>query len=89
MPSNTAIVLKFKLTDEVRNSLINIEKGINRINNDWKNLTQNLDLCDINLVLYKCEREELDNTNYFITNDLLDALVVNNLYKEKTYRKSL
>ena len=62
VPSNTAIVLKFKLTDEVRNSLINIEKGINRINNDWKNLTQNLDLCDINLVLYKCEREELDNT---------------------------
>ena len=61
-PSNTAIVLKFKLTDEVRNSLINIEKGINRINIDWKNLTQNLDLCDINLVLYKCEREELDNT---------------------------
>ena len=32
--------------------------------------------------------EELDNPNYFITNDLLDALVVNKLYKEKTYRKS-
>ena len=27
------------------------------------------------------------NNNYFITNNLLDALVVNNLYKEKTYRK--
>ena len=62
MPSNTAIILKFKLTEEVRNSLIYIEKEINQINNDWKSLTQNLDLCDINLVLYKCEREELDNT---------------------------
>ena len=62
MPCNTAIVLKFKLTDEVRNALINIEKEISQINNDWKNLTKNVDLCDINLVLYKCEREELDNT---------------------------
>ena len=62
MPCNTAIVLKFKLTDEVRNALINIEKDINQINNDWKNLTKDIDLCDINLVLYKCEKEELDNT---------------------------
>ena len=32
---------------------------------------------------------ELNNPNYYITNDLLDALVVNQLHKEKTYRKSL
>ena len=63
MPCNTAIILKFKLTDEVRNALVNIEKDISQINNDWKNLTKNVDLCDINLVLYKCEREERDNTN--------------------------
>ena len=62
MPCNSAIVLKFKLTDEVRNALINIEREISQLNNDWKNLTKNVDLCDINLVLYKCEREELDNT---------------------------
>ena len=62
MPGNTAIVLKFKLTDEVRNSLVNIEKEISELNNNWKSLTQNVDLCDINLVLFKCEREELDNT---------------------------
>lgn len=32
---------------------------------------------------------ELGDNNYFITNDLLDALTVNNLFKEKTYRKTL
>ena len=62
MTNDVCLVLKFKLTDEVRNSLINIEKEINQINNDWKNLTSNIDLCDINLILYKCEKEELDNT---------------------------
>ena len=62
MPNNVCLVLKFKLTDEVRYSLINIEKEINQINNDWKNLTSNMDICDINLILYKCEKEELDNT---------------------------
>ena len=62
MPNNVCLVLKFKLTDEVRNSLINIEKEINQINNDWENLTSNMDICDINLILYKCEKEELDNT---------------------------
>ena len=31
---------------------------------------------------------EFDNP-YYITNDLLDALVINNLLKEKTYRKKL
>ena len=30
---------------------------------------------------------ELDNNNYFVTNNLLDSLVVNNLCKEKTYSK--
>ena len=62
MPNNVCLVLKFKLQDEVRNSLINIEKEINQINSDWKNLTNNLDICDINLILYKCEKEEKDNT---------------------------
>ena len=61
-PCNSAIILKFRLTDEVRNSLVNIERNLYQINNNWKTLTANLDLCDINLVLYKCEREELDNT---------------------------
>lgn len=33
---------------------------------------------------------ELDDNPYFITNDLLDTLTVNNLFKnEKTYRKTL
>ena len=32
---------------------------------------------------------ELGDNPYYITNDLLDALVVNSLYKEKTYRKTL
>ena len=30
---------------------------------------------------------EFDNNNYFVTNNLLDALVVNDLYKEKVYSK--
>ena len=30
---------------------------------------------------------ELGDNNYFITNNLLDSLIVNNLYKEKTYSK--
>lgn len=30
-----------------------------------------------------------DQNNYFITNNLLDALIVNKLLKEKTYRKTL
>ena len=62
MPNDVCLVLKFKLTDEVRNSLINIENEINQMNNDWQNLTSDIDLCDINLILYKCEKEELDNT---------------------------
>ena len=62
MPNNVCLVLKFKLTDEVRYALINIEKEINQINKDWQNLTSNMDICDINLILYKCEKEELDNT---------------------------
>ena len=62
MPCNSAVILKFKLTDEVRNALVNIEELIAQMNNDWKNLTQNVDLCDINLVLFKCDKEELDNT---------------------------
>ena len=62
VPKNMCIVLKFKLTDEVRNALINIENDINKINKDWKNLMANVDICDINLILYKCEKEELDNT---------------------------
>ena len=61
-PCNSAIVLKFRLTDEVRNALVNIEREISEINNNWKNLTNNIDICDINLVLYKCEAEEKDNT---------------------------
>ena len=61
-PCNSAIVLKYKLADEVRNALVNIEREISQMNSNWKNLTKNVDLCDINLVLYKCEREELDNT---------------------------
>ena len=32
---------------------------------------------------------ELGDNPYYITNDLLDSLVVNSLYKEKTYRKTL
>ena len=62
-PCNSAIVLKFKLTDEVRNALVNIEREISQINSNWKNLANNIDLCDINLVLYKCEAEEKDNTH--------------------------
>ena len=62
MPCNSAVILKYKLTDEVRNALVNIEREINQMNNDWKALTQDIDLCDINLVLYKCEKEEKDNT---------------------------
>ena len=62
-PVNSVIVFKYRLADEVRNALVNIEREISQLNSNWKNLTKNADLCDINLVLYKCEREELDNTN--------------------------
>ena len=41
---------------------------------------------DVNKLIYP---GEVNNDNYFITNDLLDALVVNSLYKEKTYSKKL
>ena len=61
-PANSVIVFKYRLADEVRNALVNIEREISQLNSNWKNLTKNADLCDINLVLYKCEREELDNT---------------------------
>jgi len=37
----------------------------------------------VDRLIYPNESEK----NYFITNDLLDALVVNNLYKNKTYSK--
>ena len=33
---NTAIVVKFKLADDVRNSLVNVQKCINNLRNDWK-----------------------------------------------------
>ena len=38
----------------------------------------------VNRLIYP---NEMNNKNYFITNDLLDCLVVNNLYKERTYSK--
>ena len=62
-PCNSAVVLKYRLSDDARNALFNIERGLNEMYDDWKNLTKEVDLCDINLVLYKCEKEELDNTN--------------------------
>ena len=63
MPCNSAVVLKYRIIDGARNALFNIEKDLNEMYDDWKNLTKDVDLCDINLVLYKCEKEELDNTN--------------------------
>ena len=61
--SNTVIILKFKLHDEVRNSLINIENTLDYINHNRKELSKNFTMCDMNLILYKCEKEELDNTS--------------------------
>ena len=60
--ANTAIILKFKNNDEIRNGLKTIEKGIMEMEHNWKELTDGLEMSDINLILYKCEKEELDNT---------------------------
>ena len=34
--------------------------------NEWKDYETNVDLCDINLVLYNCEYEEKDSANGLI-----------------------
>ena len=40
---------------------------------------------DVDRLIYPNEQDNI----YFITNDLLDIIKVNNYYKEKTYRKNL
>ena len=60
---NTVIILKFKLHDEVRNALVNIEQSLKYIDTHRYELSKDFSMIDINLMLYKCEREELDNTH--------------------------
>ena len=59
---HTVILVKYKLEDSVKNALIHLEKSFQKTENDWNDLTQNVDLCDINYVLDKCEAEERDDT---------------------------
>ena len=59
---HTSIIIRFKSSDNTRNALVNIDRGLKDIYANWKDYTKNLDICDVNLILYKCEKEELDNT---------------------------
>ena len=61
-PNNSIIILKYKIANKKKEMSTDIDKSIRLMRNDWKNYVANIDLCDINLVLYKCEYEEKDNT---------------------------
>ena len=61
--ANTVIVLKYKLNEKERKIVSNLEKILRKMYDEWPTLTKDVDISDINLVLYKCEKEELDNTN--------------------------
>ena len=37
-----------------------------------KDITKNLDICDINLIFYKCQQEELDNTGDIDANEMIN-----------------
>ena len=60
---NTVIIVKFKLSITARKAIIDIEHALTDIYKLGNTLTLNLSMCDINLMLFKCDKEELDNTN--------------------------
>ena len=60
--ANTVIVLKYKLNEKERKIIYNLENIIRKMYDEWPTLTKDVNIIDINLVLYKCEKEELDDT---------------------------
>ena len=59
---NTVNIVKFKLSIAARKAIIDIEHTLTDIYKFGDTLIMNLSMCDINLMLFKCDKEELDNT---------------------------
>ena len=57
--ANTAVLVKFKFSSNVVKSMVEIDNCLNDINTLGP---QNLSIEDLNHVLYRCEKEELDIT---------------------------
>ena len=60
---NTIILVKYRIFDINKNPLFKIKTKIEMLYQNWEKYTCNLNLNDINLILYKCDEEELSNTN--------------------------
>jgi glycogen debranching enzyme len=65
LPPNTVIFLKIKHSSLVKEAITTLTKSLEYISQDQAPsiLIDGFDMCDINSSLYKCETEELDNTN--------------------------
>lgn len=60
---NTVIVLKIRHAPRTKEAIVNIRNSLNYLSNKGESLMNEFDLCDLNHALYKCEKEDLDNTN--------------------------
>ena len=60
LSANTAILIKFKYNNNIVKNLVDIDKCLNEIDNLPE---QKFQVEDINHVLFRCEKEELDITN--------------------------
>ena len=63
MLPNSVLLLKIKHYEETTNSLLKIRESIENLQSLFYNDKINLSVVDINHILYKCEKEELYNTN--------------------------
>ena len=57
--------MKIKFDENSQNSVSRLKEKLDFLENDPRslNLLKDVDLCDINHTLFKCEEEELGNTN--------------------------
>ena len=60
--SNFAILIKYKIPENKFILFKGIYNNLYKINNEYSEYTKDLNFSDINLMLFKCEKEELENT---------------------------
>ena len=57
LPSNSAVMVKFKFANVNLKSIVEVNKNLRELNHIE---TRKIDTEDINHVLFRCEKEELD-----------------------------
>lgn len=77
---NTIILLRIKHSNKVKKSIINLRNNLSYLEEKGTSLIKEVDLTDLNQILYKCEKEELDNSrekrgNYDITGYIINIII--------------